>query len=46
MNVFGFQLIPGFMLGIEWQYEHKLVVVDLLIVRLLFYYNITEGDMI
>jgi len=44
MTAFGIQLIPGFMVGIEWRYNNKLLVVDLGIIRLLLYYNLQKED--
>lgn len=40
------QFIPGIMVGIEWCYDNDLLVVDLLIVRVMFFYNVKEklGD--
>jgi len=35
-----FQFIPGIMAGIEWDYEDDIVIVDLLILRVVFIYNV------
>lgn len=40
------QFIPGVMAGIEWNYEDDMVIIDLLILRVMFFYNVKEklGD--
>ena len=38
INVFHVSFIPGMMVGIEWDYINKFVVIDLLIVRVVWDY--------
>lgn len=44
MNVLQISLIPGFMLGIEWQYDNRFLVIDLGIIRIVWdYWGIDEA---
>ena len=38
-------LIPGFMVGVEWQYNFKLLVLDFGIIRISIHYGLTEEDL-
>ena len=45
MNVLHVSMIPGMMIGLEWDYINKFVVLDLLIIRFVFDYWPYERDM-
>lgn len=38
MNIFMVSLIPGIMVGVEWDYENYFIVIDLFIVRFVWDY--------
>lgn len=38
MNIFMVSFIPGFMVGIEWDYENYFVVIDVGIIRFVWDY--------
>lgn len=45
INVFQISFIPGVMVGLEWDYNNKFVVIDLFIVRIVWDYWPYERDM-
>jgi hypothetical protein len=44
VSIFTVQMIPGIMLGIEWQHENSFFVIDLFIIRLVFDYGSIENE--
>lgn len=45
MTAIGLHLIPGFMVGFEWQYDYRLLILDFLIIRITIHYGLTEEDL-